>query len=211
MTDLRTVIAKNICELRTEMRLTQIQLAEVLNYSDKAVSKWERAEALPDVTVLWQIAQYFGVSVDYLLTEKHGTDSQSSVRIMKLRRRNRFIVSLMSTLLVWLVAALVFAILLISKVDHPWLVYIYALPIASIVVLVFNSIWGRRKLNFVIVSVLTWTLLLSIYLTVLLFSSYNLWMLFTVGVPFQIILFFVPGITIIKSAKRLEDVGGDNR
>ena len=67
MTDLRAVIAKNICDLRTEAGMTQAKLAEVLNYSDKAVSKWERAEAIPDVTVIKAIADYFGVSLDYLL------------------------------------------------------------------------------------------------------------------------------------------------
>ena len=202
MTDLRAVIAKNICELRTEMHMTQIQLAEVLSYSDKAVSKWERAEALPDVTVLYRIAKYFGVTVDYLLEEEHKEDLQSATRLLRLRRRNKITVSIMATLLVWLVATLTFSVLIfIEGVIAPWLVYIYALPVSAVVVLVFNSIWGARKLNFIIVSILTWTLLLSVYLTVLLCTSYNLWVIFTVGVPFQIILFFVPGITIIKSKK----------
>lgn len=202
MTDLRTVIAKNICDLRTEMHLTQIQLAEVLSYSDKAVSKWERAEALPDVTVLYRIAKYFGVTVDYLLEEEHVGNQQSAARARRLRSRNRLMVSIMATLLVWLVATIAFSVMIfIESVRAPWLVYIYALPVSAIVVLVFNSIWGKRRLNFIIVSILTWTLLLSVYLTVLLLASYNLWVIFTVGIPFQIILFLVPGITVIKSKK----------
>lgn len=205
MADLRATVAKNIAELRTEMHLTQSQLAEVLNYSDKAVSKWERAEALPDVTVLYRIAGYFGVTVDYLLEEKHSPSEHNSARIMRLRRRNRLIVSLMSTLLVWLVASLVFSVLITLRVSHSWLAFIFALPVSAIVVLVFNSIWGVRKLNFLVVSFLSWTLLLSVYLTVLLTTAHNLWVLFIIGVPFQIILLFVPGITIIKSRKEKEE------
>ena len=64
--DTKSIIANNIIELRKSKKWTQIELAEKLNYSDKAISKWERAESLPDVTVLQQIAALFSVSVDYL-------------------------------------------------------------------------------------------------------------------------------------------------
>ena len=67
MVDLREIIAKNICDLRIGAGMTQSNLAAVLNYSDKAVSKWERAESIPDIEVLKEIADLFGVSVDYLL------------------------------------------------------------------------------------------------------------------------------------------------
>ena len=69
MEELKTVIAKNISELRRSAMMTQLDLAERLNYSDKAVSKWERAESVPDISVLKAIADIFGVSVDYLLRE----------------------------------------------------------------------------------------------------------------------------------------------
>lgn len=71
MEDLKRIIADNIAELRKAVPLTQAELAEKLNYSDKAVSKWERGESIPDVIVLKQIAGIFGVSVDYLLEEVH--------------------------------------------------------------------------------------------------------------------------------------------
>ena len=60
MEDIKPIIAKNITALRQGAKLTQIELAERLNYSDKAVSKWERAESIPDITVLKTIADMFG-------------------------------------------------------------------------------------------------------------------------------------------------------
>ena len=51
------------------MQLTQIELAEKINYSDKAVSKWERGESIPDVSVLLELSKLFGVSIDFLVTE----------------------------------------------------------------------------------------------------------------------------------------------
>ena len=59
MKDLKLVIAKNIAKLRVDSNMTQNELAQKLNYSDKAVSKWERGESLPDISVLVQIAEIF--------------------------------------------------------------------------------------------------------------------------------------------------------
>ena len=56
MKDVRQIIAENLIELRKVNKLTQLELAEKLNYSDKAISKWERGESLPDVEILCQIA-----------------------------------------------------------------------------------------------------------------------------------------------------------
>ncbi|MBE6878263.1 MAG: helix-turn-helix transcriptional regulator [Ruminococcaceae bacterium] len=64
-----------IKEKRRELDLTQKELAEKLNVSDKAVSKWERSESLPDVTLIPLIAAALGVSIDYLMTGKTAGDS----------------------------------------------------------------------------------------------------------------------------------------
>lgn len=199
MTDLREVIAKNICELRCELNMTQLQLAEVLNYSDKAVSKWERGEALPDVTVLKRIADYFGVTVDYLLESEHAGDSHPTCELVKQRKRNRAVITLMSVACVWLVATIVFAVLLsVQTAFAPWLVFLYSIPVSCIVAVVFNSIWGIRRLNFFIVSAMIWGLLLSVYLTVRLLTLADLWVLFIVGIPIQFIVIFLPGTGLFK-------------
>ena len=69
--DIKRVIADNIALLRKGSGMTQIELAEKLNYSDKAISKWERGESVPDISVLKQIADMYGVTVDYLITPGH--------------------------------------------------------------------------------------------------------------------------------------------
>ena len=69
MENLKHLIALNIAALRRAQGMTQITLAEKLHYSDKAISKWERGESLPDISVLKEIADLFGVTVDYLLYE----------------------------------------------------------------------------------------------------------------------------------------------
>ena len=68
MDDVRGALAANLAELRKEENLTQAEFAAQFNYSDKAVSKWERGDSLPDVVMLKTIADLYGLRVDDLLT-----------------------------------------------------------------------------------------------------------------------------------------------
>lgn len=199
MKDIKEIIAENIASLRTEAGLTQLKLAERLNYSDKAVSKWERAEALPDIIVLKALADLFGVTVDYLITDRHGVPSGAVAEYKKIRKRKIAFFSTASAILVFLLASALFAIMYFFEImREPWLVYLYALPVEFTLLLVLNSVFGRRGLNYIISLLLLWTALLSAYLTLLLFFGINLWLLFVIGAPISIILLFVPGVSFVK-------------
>ena len=69
MSDLKIIIARNLVELRKRNKYTQQDLAEILQYSDKAISKWEKGDSLPDIEVLYQICKLYGVTLDYLTHE----------------------------------------------------------------------------------------------------------------------------------------------
>lgn len=196
MEDLKPVIAKNIIELRKSMHWTQAELADKLNYSDKAVSKWERAESVPDVVILKRIADMFHVTTDYLLKEDHTDDKAVSQAISKHKRRNRVVIALLSASVVFLIATVVFVCLglLSVKISLPlWMIYIYSFPIAFVVLLVFNCIWGKRKLNFVLITLILWSILLAVYLS---FLRSNIWLVFIIGVPSQIIIFLWANLKI---------------
>ena len=128
MRDLKEIIAENIVELRKENEMTQAQLAEKLNYSDKAVSKWERGESLPDIAVLKSVADIFEVSVDYLLTSDHESMKHSEKKVSRWKFRRRAIITGMSVMLVWLVAIVVFFILDTARLDMHWLAFVYSAP-----------------------------------------------------------------------------------
>ena len=183
----KSIVAKNIGRLRQASGMTQAELAAKLNYSDKAVSKWERGESLPDVAVLAQIADLFQVSLDWLVRG----EVMSAEPAMKERSHlNRVLVTVMSVVLVWLVAALVFMVIHLITGGNVVnaLVFIYAVPASLIVWLVFNSIWFKPKMNFIIISLLVWSLLVTIQMTILPFG-YNVWPIYILGVPGQIIIF----------------------
>lgn len=188
--ELKLVIAKNIAALRTARGMTQIELAEKLNYSDKAVSKWERGESIPDVLVLKQIADMFSVTVDYLLEEEHEPAAHPVKKEAEgVRRHNRGFITAIIIILVWLLATFIFMIVDTLGIEKSmWFIFVYAVPSTFVVWLVFNSIWFNRRRNFMIISLLMWSVLAAAYLTLLPFEL-NVWLLFVVGVPGQIIIF----------------------
>lgn len=186
MEDLKSIIAKNITNLRLEHGYTQFQLATILNYSDKAISKWERAESIPDITVLKEIADLFGVTVDYLLTLEH---TNNQIVTTKETKTSRTVIILLSLMLVWLIATLVFVTINLLNEENlkSWLTFIYAIPVSSIVWLVLNSIWKNKKFNYFIISLLMWSIILSIHLSTI--NSFdNSWLIYVLGGPGQIII-----------------------
>ena len=182
MEDLKFITAANIISLRTKAGMTQAQLAELLNYSDKSVSKWERAEAVPDAYVLKHMSEIFGVSVDYLLSSHNDWEPISQKQ--KRRYRSEIIV-LISMAGIWNLAFFIFIIGWI--LGHMlWLVFIYAVPISLITLLVFNSVWENGKRNYYIVSTLVASIFVMVYLTLL---RWNPWQLLLLIIPAELIVF----------------------
>ena len=196
MQDMKRTVAHNISALRRAHGMTQLQLAERLNYSDKAISKWERGDSLPDIVMLKTIADLFGVTVDYLITENHPEDeaipteeATAKTTAAELRHRRHTLITSMSILLVWLIATVLFVILFLSLEAHTGalLTLVYAVPVSMIVWLVMNSIWHNRHRNFLIISLLMWSLLAAVYLSILV-GGFNFWYIFIFGVPGQAII-----------------------
>lgn len=196
MQDLKQIIAENIAQLRRDREITQADLAEQLNYSDKAVSKWERGESVPDIAVLKQIADLFGVKVDYLLTNEHTDDQFTAPKQSKHVRRNHILITAISIALVWLIATAIFVNIqiIVPTVQDHWLTFIVAIPVSLIVWLIFNAVWFNTKRNFLIISLLIWSILLLVYLCLLLFFDLNAWLWFCIGIPGQIIVLLWSGI-----------------
>ena len=185
VTELKKIVAKNIAELRREAGLTQLDLAEKLNYSDKAVSKWESGQSIPDVGVLLEIANLFGVTVDYLLSEDHKVHVKAMVNTA-MKGRKHLVITLLSVALVWLIATAVFVVIsLVGVWSASWLLFVYAIPVSAVLLIIFNSIWGKRRQNYIYISILMWSLLSSIYLSLI---AYNFWLIFVIGIPGQIII-----------------------
>lgn len=192
MEDIKSVIAKNIYTLRTANKMTQLEMAERLNYSDKAVSKWERAEGLPDVVVIKQIADMFGVTVDYLMSTEEERAAKGLVQEKQITEQGprkytpaHRLITVISLIGIWTISLGLFFIFWTQEL-FVWQVFVYTLPVFFITWLVFNSTWGNRRNNLYIVSALVWSILLVLYVALL---KYNVWMIFLLGIPAQIIVY----------------------
>ena len=179
MENLNLVIAKNICEYRKKCNLTQSELANLLNFSDKSVSNWERGESIPDINVLMKMCKIFGININDLTSE------HKSYKLTSFLKRNRILIPIISAGLVWLVATIIFVSLLLfaPNVSKKWLCFIFAIPLSSIILLIFSWIWGKRWMRLLFESIITWTTLLCICLSV----SKNVWYLMLIGIPVQVL------------------------
>ena len=178
--ELRHQVAKNLVYYRKLNNLTQSSLAKKLNYSDKAISKWERGETLPDVYILSCLAEIFEVSLNDLVSFKPAVPKKENTK-------SRLLISFCSIMLVWFLATVSFIVMIIVDplIKKSWLAFIYAIPVSAIVAIVFSCIWGKNYHKTITVSIFAWSIPLAICLT---FSFDRLWFLFICVIPFQVLI-----------------------
>ena len=181
MDELKIIFASNLIRLRTQAGMTQAELGKQLSYSDKTISKWERAEAIPDAGVLMQMSQMFQVTVDYLLTEHDSWQPPEEPPSF-----SRGAVTAVSVTGLWTLAVLIFSVMWISG-RILWMVFPVTVALTIILLLVFNSLWNNGRGNMFIVMALVFSLVLVIYL---LFFRMNMWQLFLVVIPAELVVFF---------------------
>ena len=188
MKDVKSNVAKNITELRILNNMTQMELGEKLNYSDKTISKWERAESSPDISVLVEMADMFGVSLDYLVKSENTEEAVIEHKTKEVKY-NRRAISYIAEGGGWIIAIFAFIIttLITGKMSFQWLYLIYTLPVVLIVKLVFNSIWFNPRHNYLIISALMWSIFVAIHITFLYFKI-DVSLIYLLGVAGQVVI-----------------------
>ncbi len=203
--DLKSIVAQNIYYLRTINHMTQYELGEMLNYSDKAISKWERGDGLPDVYVLKRMSELFGVSVDYMLTEHTEQDQKVET---KTNKKSKALLGNVIKIGLLTISLLLFVIIAIASAGeiYYWQVFIYAVPLVAIAGIVFGAILKNRWQVLAYVSLLMWSILAVIFFALLKFATdYKVWLIFFIGIPAQIIIFLSFKIRITVKISKKED------
>ena len=195
---LKRQIGINIATHRKHVGLTQAGLAEKLNYSDKAVSKWERGESIPDALTLIQLAELFQISVDSLLSDPNvlpgnpGTLEKAMTQVSEKalnRKANKNVILGLSSTLVWFVALLIFVVISSFDLPYSWIAFFYAVPVNAIVLLSLRSAWHDFRWNQALITLIVWGSLLSIFMVSITVFQYNFWKLFLLGIPGQLAIF----------------------
>lgn len=162
---IRKIVAARLSAYRKRAGLTQVELAEKVNYSDKSVSKWERGDGLPDLLVLCKLAELYEIPVDEFLHEGPLKRPASE------QRRRHWLIFLLSVGLTFLIAGIVFYFFTVLSIPYAWLSFVCAVVVSTILAVIFSHIWAKTLLQCISVSALVWSLAVLIYLLLYLFAA----------------------------------------
>jgi transcriptional regulator with XRE-family HTH domain len=188
MKDIRPNISKNLAKLRKDKGLTQAELAEKLSYSDKAVSRWEHGDTLPDVNVLYELCEFYGITLNDLVSEEcyieEAKEKKRAIKEMKLWR------CILAGVIIWLLATVVFMYTLALDIgNNTWVMFIIAAPVSMIFFYIFGKGLFNNLTSFILFSCIMWLIITAVYFVILVFASLNFWQIFIVGVPVEVIIF----------------------
>ena len=186
MEDLKYITASNIINLRTKAGMTQSELAAKLSYSDKSVSKWERAEAVPDAYVLKNMSGIFGVTVDYLLSPHDQWEAPKKKTLLS-SYQSDVVISIALTGIGTL-GLLLYVIFWLMGNPQP-IIFIYTTLVSLIALLVLQSVFKHGRHNYLIIAFLVFAVIAALYFTFLFFFQQNFWQLFLLVVPGWVVVF----------------------
>ncbi len=201
---IRTILAEKLTAYRKRSGMTQAELAEKLNYSDKSISKWERGDGIPDLLVLCRLADLYDVPLDAFLREGPLVRSQAE------QRSRHAIITLLSLGLVVFISAIAFFVCHVAEVKVGWISFIYGVPVCMILLVVFSHIWGNTLHQAISVSLLDWTLCGSVYLSFRVMSDIpRMEMLFMVAAVFQVLIILWYVLMFVRRRNRARKGGSD--
>ena len=200
LNELKLVTASNIIRLRTGRNMTQAELGAALNYSDKTISKWERGEAIPDAYVLTQLAELFGVSVDFLLSSHDKWEKPKENEIEEVRYSVDHIIAIA---VIGVLTAFLIAFVTLWLMDIvEWRLFLFALSAAILVYMIMICVFRRTRQLQVVIMLFVASLLVIVYFFL---PKANLWQLFVILVPAEVIVHLACHVKIPKHKRVKKD------
>lgn len=184
--DIKQIIAKNLANLRKNKKITQTELAEQFGYSDKAISKRENGDTLPDIQTLYQLCEFYNITLDFLVSEQSFDEKIKYINHLNKRVIiNNSLIELLYCSFVWILAVIIYVYLYTFSEINYWQIFIWAIPATTIVMLLFTKVWKQKLYTFIVRSLFFWTLVTACYIQ---FIEYNIWPLFFLMIPIQVAL-----------------------
>lgn len=202
MRDVRPIISRNLAKLRKEKGLTQAELAEKMNYSDKAISRWEQGDTLPDVNVLCELCDFYGITLNDLTSEEceieTNTNKKKEIKYYKVWR------CILASAIIWLIATgvFIFVMTVTNAVNGMWILFVWATPLSILMFLLFGKSILNDLTRFILSSCIMWTTVASLYLSTLVFGGFNLWQFFLLGAPVELIIFLTYKMKAISKKQK---------
>ncbi len=207
MKTLNEIISENLIIHRKNNLLTQSEVAFLLNYSDKSISKWEQGHAVPTLEILMELTKIYNTSLDELVTDKDikKIDERKEYENLVKKQYSRLVISLLSISLIWIIATIIYSVLAIADVPKGSLAYLWSAPISALSAFIFNYFWGKRSYSTLILSVLLWLTLVAFYITLHYIKPMR--ELFYIGLPIQIAIILAKNLsrTIFAHNKKTKE------
>lgn len=197
-TNWKETLANNLARLRRDKGLTQAELGEKLNYSDKSVSKWERGEGVPDLQVLMRLSDLYHVSLDEMTGRCAAAQEKKEEKISRLQDRTFMMV--ITQCIIWLIAIILFCVFMLFKgLPGKWLAFIYAIPVSFLCPGIYFLLWKMYYWAFGAFSLMMWMFCVAIQLTI---GAASASVVYMVGLALQLLAVLVCGIIVWRSKRK---------
>ena len=186
MENVKKIVSQNLTKLRKEKNMTQAELAKLINYSDKAISRWETGEVVPDLETIYALSEVFGVPVSAITeaqAEKKQEEDGASPTVSQKVLSQIFLVCE-----IWFIICAVFVYLKISRQANLWQLFVLGVPATALMLWFCNRKEPANTLLFIFATVFIWSLITCVYLYL---RKSNPWYLYFLGLPLQ-------GLAIIR-------------
>lgn len=209
MANINQIVGNNLTALRKAKKLTQQEVGFALSYSDKSISKWELGNALPSVDILKELADFYGVSVDYLLTEGNESKAEETVKKNEnpAAKSNKLTIFAMSITFVWLAMASVYVSTVMQNgLPGLWIIFIWALAASFFVAWIAQRVlWGVNVWSPILLS-LFFASIITAFVLQFWFQdrfidgakSENVAYIYTVLVPLEVVVALIYSMKIRK-------------
>ena len=178
MDHIREIVSNNLINLRKASGLTQVELAKKINYSDKAISRWEKGEVLPDLETIYALSEIYDVDTSAILKKPKLQDNTINKKLIK----QNLLSQIFLICEIWLILSFVFTYIHITKQISIWQIFVWGIPATSIILIIFNKKNQTNISSFIYGTILIWSLIVCFYLHLI---DSNPWYMFFIGIPLQ--------------------------
>lgn len=185
MENVKKIVSQNLTKLRKEKNMTQAELAKLINYSDKAISRWETGEVVPDLETIYALSEVFGVPVS-AITEAQAEKKEGNGGSLTVSQKVLSQIFLVCE--IWFIICAVFVYLKFSRQVNLWQLFVLGVPATALLLWFCNRKEPANTLLFIFATIFIWSLITCVYLYL---RKSNPWYIYFLGLPLQ-------GLVIIR-------------
>jgi len=178
MENLREIIATNIINLRKAKNWTQVELARRINFSDKAVSRWEKGEVMPDIETIQRLSEVFDVPMTAIIEKQKNQQQETKTKPTK----QEVLSQIFLVCEIWTILSVAYAYLNISSGLNVWKIFLWGVPATVLLLYIVNLRHKHNVSSFVYGTIFIWTFTACLFIQMI---HLHAWFFFILGIPIQ--------------------------